>query len=154
MKALLSRVTKELKNWQKLPYITKPTFCPDSLQVRSEISGPPSSPYEGRMFKVCINLTYVSRLVATVNTISPQFPFEAPSVVIESAIYHLNIDQNGMACLPFLSEWVPTISFQDIFHSVYSLLGEPVVSNAVDTARLLQYNTNRQVYLQKAKETK
>jgi len=54
------------------------------------------------------------------------YPFKAPMVRFETAIFHPNVDTHGNICLDILKEkWSAAYSVRTILLSIQSLLGEP-----------------------------
>ena len=74
------------------------------------IIGPKNTPYENGIFIIKINLP-------------EQYPFIGPNIIIETKIYHPNIDENGKLCNNiFNKEWSPASSLRTVLISLQSLL--------------------------------
>lgn len=67
------------------------------------------------------NLTFKMSL-----TFPSNYPYSAPTVRFETAIFHPNVDQHGNICLDILKEkWSAVYNVSSILLSIQSLLGEP-----------------------------
>jgi len=79
----------------------------------ASIKGVVDTPYEGLTFKLNIEFP-------------PNYPFKAPTVTFETAIFHPNVDTAGGICLDILKEkWTAVYNVSTILLSLQALLGEP-----------------------------
>ncbi|KAF2091313.1 ubiquitin-conjugating enzyme E2 [Saccharata proteae CBS 121410] len=77
------------------------------------IAGPADTPYAGLTLKLSF-------------TFPANYPYEPPTVVFKTPIYHPNIDFSGRICLDILKEkWSAVYNVQSVLLSLQSLLGEP-----------------------------
>jgi len=81
---------------------------------RGNLKGVDGTPYEGLTFKLDI-------------TFPPQYPFEAPSIVFLTPMFHPNVDAgSGGICLDILKDkWSASLSISAVLQSLRSLLGDP-----------------------------
>jgi ubiquitin-conjugating enzyme E2 C len=89
------------------------------LRWIATIKGPQDTAYEGLAYKLTIEfpLTY---------------PYNAPSVMFSTPIFHPNVDTSGTICLDILKvmyfdkeKWSAIYNVQTVLLSLQSLLGEP-----------------------------
>lgn len=62
------------------------------------------------------------------------YPFEAPTIVFTTPIYHPNVDTEGNICLDILKDkWSAAYSVSTVLLSLQSLLGEPNNDSPLNT---------------------
>lgn len=80
------------------------------------LRGPPSTPYEGGIFGLRVEL-------------GEQYPFKAPQVRFATRVYHPNVtnDAEGAICIAALKpeQWKPATKLLSVLEAVRSLLVEP-----------------------------
>lgn len=77
------------------------------------ITGPTSTPYENMTFRLSFEFP-------------SNYPFEPPSVLFKTPIYHPNIDFSGRICLDILKDkWSAIYNVESVLLSLQSLLGAP-----------------------------
>ena len=88
---------------------------------RGTLRGADGTPYEGLTFKLDISFP-------------PQYPFEAPSVVFATPVFHPNVDLgSGGICLDILKDkWSASLSVSAVLQSLRSLLGDPNPSSPLN----------------------
>jgi ubiquitin-conjugating enzyme E2 C len=100
--------------------MTKPTpgitaFPDDENMTRwtATIDGPADTPYANLTFKLAMKF-------------GDNYPYQAPSVVFKTPIYHPNVDFSGRICLDILGKtWSALVGIEGLLVSLQSLLGEP-----------------------------
>ena len=107
------RIESEFKEWTK----NELDFCEVSVQDLFNwqvlMRGPEDSPYDKGLFQLSVNF-------------NKQYPHQPPKVRFQTKIYHMNISQKGMICLPLLiDEWDQKNSMIDVFEAIYLLIQEP-----------------------------
>jgi len=89
---------------------------PDSdnlLSWTGTITGPSATYYEGLVFKLSFEFP-------------PTYPYNPPTVLFKTPIYHPNVDFSGRICLDILKDkWSAVYNVQSVLLSLQSLLGEP-----------------------------
>ena len=107
------RLQKELfqLNMDPSPYFVVSPSDDSLFQWVAKILGPQGSIYEGGVFKVEF-------------LFSRNYPFEAPTVMFLTKIYHCNINSAGTIKLDILSRenWSPAFTVPDIILSILSLM--------------------------------
>uniref|UniRef100_F1LF15 E2 ubiquitin-conjugating enzyme n=1 Tax=Ascaris suum TaxID=6253 RepID=F1LF15_ASCSU len=75
---------------------------------------PPRPPYNEGAFRLRI-------------TFPSDYPFKPPHFRLMTAIYHPNIDERGMMCLPLLQydNWKPAMTVENAIQSLIFLLDDP-----------------------------
>ena len=77
------------------------------------IEGPTDTPYANLTFKLSM-------------AFGAKYPFEPPTVLFKTPIYHPNVDFSGRICLDILKDkWSALMSVGSVLVSLQSLLGEP-----------------------------
>ncbi|CAH0717583.1 unnamed protein product, partial [Brenthis ino] len=118
--ARTSRLMREIKSLETDPPWGI-TCSPDTGEgfdiLHVKLSGPRSSPYEGGVFELVIN-------------VPDRYPFEPPQVKFVTPVYHPNIDKGGRICMNMLKmppkgSWLPTITIETLLISVQALLAAP-----------------------------
>lgn len=99
------------------PGVAAYTLDGDLTHIRSQITGPEGSPFEGGIFLLTVNIT-------------GRYPFEPPRCRFITPIYHPNIDAGGRICLdtlksPPAGSWSPAVSLPSLLLSIRSLMAEP-----------------------------
>lgn len=86
----------------------------------------------------------------------PEYPFKPPTVSFATKIYHPNVtnDEKGTMCLGMLraDEWKPSTKIQSVLEFARQLLLEPMPDDAVEGRIAEQYNNERKVFDETAKE--
>ena len=137
------RIIRELKDLENDPpgnCCAGPAEDSNLFFWKGHIIGPTDSPYEGGLFELDIQLP-------------PDYPFRPPTVTFTTKIYHPNINATGMICLDILKDqWTPALSIGKVLLSISSLLTDPNPRDPLmgDIAR--QYETNRELFNQTARE--
>ncbi|KZF22122.1 hypothetical protein L228DRAFT_268614 [Xylona heveae TC161] len=77
------------------------------------ITGPADTYYEGLTFKLSF-------------AFPATYPYNPPTVIFKTPIYHPNVDFSGRICLDILKDkWSAVYNVQSVLLSLQSLLGEP-----------------------------
>ncbi|KAI9705957.1 MAG: Ubiquitin-conjugating enzyme E2 11 [Candelina mexicana] len=83
------------------------------LSWTGTITGPTDTYYEGLTFK--LSFAFPST-----------YPYNPPTVLFKTPIYHPNVDFSGRICLDILKDkWSAVYNVQSVLLSLQSLLGEP-----------------------------
>ena len=83
------------------------------LSWTATIEGPDDTPYAGLTFK--LSFAFPSN-----------YPYDPPTVLFKTPIYHPNVDFSGRICLDILKDkWTAAYNIQTVLLSLQSLLGEP-----------------------------
>lgn len=143
--ASTNRVLKELENLRKNPLAfcsTGPIDDSNIFRWQATIIGPPSTPFEGGVFSLTIE-------------IGEKYPFEAPKVNFNTPIFHPNITEEGKICMEILSnpdKWSPTVSISQILAAIYTLLSNPNTGHSLRPDVAKMYDTDLAQYLETARE--
>lgn len=99
------------------------------------IKGPESSPYDGGIFKVDIEIT-------------PSYPFEPPKMRFITKVWHPNVSsQNGAICLDILKDqWSPALTLKTALLSVQALLSSPEPDDPQDAVVAKQYINEQETF--------
>ncbi|KAJ8370374.1 hypothetical protein SKAU_G00104020 [Synaphobranchus kaupii] len=111
--------------------------------LRAQILGGVSTPYEGGLFSLEIK-------------VPERYPFEPPKMRFLTPIYHPNIDNAGRICLDALKlppkgAWKPSLNISTVLSSIQVLMAEPNPDDPLMADISSEYKYNKQVYLEKAK---
>lgn len=91
-------------------------LCPDSQSILKWTGKllPSKAPYDKGAFKVEINFP-------------PEYPFKPPKVLMQTRIYHPNIDEKGQICLPIINaeNWKPATKMEHVLVSLITLIEVP-----------------------------
>merc|ERR1719159_673760 len=83
------------------------------------LEGPPSTPFEGGVFALTVE-------------IPDAYPLQAPRINFETPIYHCNMSDSGKICLDLLQDrWNPTTTVAKALQAVRELVKEPDTDNAL-----------------------
>eukprot|EP00455_Lapot_gusevi_P021402 TRINITY_DN2247_c0_g3_i1.p1 TRINITY_DN2247_c0_g3~~TRINITY_DN2247_c0_g3_i1.p1 ORF type:complete len:177 (-),score=72.82 TRINITY_DN2247_c0_g3_i1:370-825(-) len=135
MANLPTRITKEIQRLAKEP-VPGVSCTPKANNPRHFdviISGPPSTPYEGGIFKLELFL-------------DANYPMSAPKCRFLTKIYHPNIDRLGRICLDILKDkWSPALTIRTLCLSLQILLSSPNPDDplANDVAEIWKSNERR-----------
>ncbi|KAK1415900.1 hypothetical protein QVD17_31688 [Tagetes erecta] len=104
------------------------------------IVGPPSTPYEGGVFKIDIYLPDL-------------YPYVPPVIKFLTKVWHPNIgSQNGVVSLNALKgDWTSAMNLTTTLISLQALLSAPEPRDPQDDVVALQYLNNYDKFIQKAK---
>eukprot|EP00619_Florenciella_sp_RCC1007_P010096 CAMPEP_0205929588 /NCGR_PEP_ID=MMETSP1325-20131115/25393_1 /ASSEMBLY_ACC=CAM_ASM_000708 /TAXON_ID=236786 /ORGANISM="Florenciella sp., Strain RCC1007" /LENGTH=166 /DNA_ID=CAMNT_0053298821 /DNA_START=167 /DNA_END=664 /DNA_ORIENTATION=- len=82
------------------------------------IAGPPSTPYEGRFFRMRVE-------------VGQDYPISPPRITFETKVFHPNINfDTGEICLDILKKnWTPAWSLSSACRAIIALLAEPDVDS-------------------------
>eukprot|EP00277_Geminigera_cryophila_P000299 CAMPEP_0179429532 /NCGR_PEP_ID=MMETSP0799-20121207/14881_1 /TAXON_ID=46947 /ORGANISM="Geminigera cryophila, Strain CCMP2564" /LENGTH=141 /DNA_ID=CAMNT_0021205475 /DNA_START=11 /DNA_END=433 /DNA_ORIENTATION=- len=138
----LKRINKELMDLQKDP----PSNCSagpigdDLFQWQATIMGPADSPYAGGVYFLNIHFP-------------ADYPFKPPKLQFTTRIYHPNINANGSICLDILKDqWSPALTISKVLLSLSSLLTDPNPDDPLVPEIAQIYKTDREKYVNTAKE--
>mmetsp|Transcript_26688 Transcript_26688/g.32401 ORF Transcript_26688/g.32401 Transcript_26688/m.32401 type:complete len:192 (+) Transcript_26688:368-943(+) len=104
------------------------------------LKGPESTPYEGGVFKIDIEVT-------------PSYPFEPPKMRFITKVWHPNVSsQNGAICLDVLKDqWSPALTLKTALLSVQALLSSPQPDDPQDAVVAKQFLEEHDTYLSTAR---
>ncbi|XP_043079945.1 ubiquitin-conjugating enzyme E2 T [Puntigrus tetrazona] len=113
-------------------------------ELRAQIVGGASTPYEGGVFTLEIN-------------IPERYPFEPPKMRFLTPIYHPNIDNAGRICLDALKlppkgAWRPSLNISTVLTSIQLLMTEPNPDDPLMADISSEFKYNKALYLEKAKK--
>jgi len=142
-----SRIKKELQMNEKSPTPGISFWFADDNsvnEIKANITGPSSSPYEGGIFKLNI-------------VIPERYPFVPPSVNFETKVYHPNIDTAGRICLDLLKIppkgiWKPNLNLGLVLKSIRLLLSEPNPDDPLMSEIASEYSQNHELFKKNAAE--
>ncbi|XP_028850329.1 ubiquitin-conjugating enzyme E2 T [Denticeps clupeoides] len=112
-------------------------------EMRAQIVGGSSTPYEGGIFSLEIK-------------IPERYPFEPPKVRFLTPIYHPNIDNAGRVCLDALKlppkgAWKPSLNISTVLTSIQLLMAEPNPDDPLMADISAEYKYSKQVFQEKAR---
>ncbi|KAL7301155.1 hypothetical protein TKK_0006127 [Trichogramma kaykai] len=140
----LQRLNREIKRLVDHPPEGIICYPSDNLNNLSiNIIGPHSSPYEGTLFEMELE-------------IPDRYPFVPPRLKFVTPVYHPNIDNQGRICMDLLKMppnggWRPTISLENLLVAVQSLLGNPNPDDPLMVDIAEEYRYNKQEFERKAR---
>ncbi|KAK9076222.1 hypothetical protein SSX86_004555 [Deinandra increscens subsp. villosa] len=119
-----TRIQRELAHFNKDQSILGMSLVPDENDIRhltATIPGPVSTPYEGGVFGVDINLP-------------DGYPFVPPKMKFTTKVWHPNISsQTGAICLDILkNNWSPALNLKTALISLQALLSTPEPNDPQD----------------------
>jgi ubiquitin-conjugating enzyme E2 D/E len=104
------------------------------------ILGPTETPYESGIFKLNIHIPV-------------NYPFNPPTCIFKTKIYHPNINSSGHICLDILkSNWSPSLTISKILLSICSLLADPNSNDPLVPEIANEMKVNYENYIKTAKE--
>jgi len=104
------------------------------------ILGPTETPYESGVFKLNIHIPI-------------NYPFNPPTCIFKTRIYHPNINSSGHICLDILkSNWSPSLTISKILLSICSLLADPNSNDPLVPEIANEMKVNYENYIKTAKE--
>ncbi|KAI2144416.1 hypothetical protein LOZ52_000017 [Ophidiomyces ophidiicola] len=140
------RIAKELSELMKTPPAGIEVALRDEADLyrwRVQMAGPDNSPYRGGSFSLLLVLP-------------PEYPFKPPTVSFATKIYHPNVtnDDKGTMCLGMLraDEWKPSTRLHSVIEFARNLLEEPMPDDAVEGRIAEQFNNDRELFDQTARE--
>ncbi|XP_034250215.1 ubiquitin-conjugating enzyme E2 35-like [Thrips palmi] len=104
--------------------------------IKVVITGPPSSPFEGGIFEVTLDLH--------------KFPAKPPKVVFETPVFHPNIcPYEGKVCMNILNptEWAPATRLVQILEAARSLLDQPNAASPLNGSAACMLRMNQNMYV-------
>mmetsp|Transcript_6866 Transcript_6866/g.13056 ORF Transcript_6866/g.13056 Transcript_6866/m.13056 type:complete len:194 (-) Transcript_6866:27-608(-) len=125
-----ARVQKELVEIErdKTSGVSVEVIGNSIAHMHGSIKGPKSTPYEGGVFKVDIE-------------IGASYPFEPPKMRFITKVWHPNVSsQSGAICLDILKDqWSPALTLKTALLSVQALLSSPEPDDPQDAVVAKQY---------------
>jgi len=83
------------------------------LSWTATLAGPLETPYADLTFKLSLAFPH-------------NYPYEPPTILFKTPIYHPNVDFSGRICLDILKDnWSAVMNVQGVLVSLQSLMGEP-----------------------------
>ncbi|EDW38162.1 GL12172 [Drosophila persimilis] len=138
------RLTRELADL--LGSVEKKTWCniqasDESIMVWKILLVPERPPYNKGAFRIEVTFPDV-------------YPFQPPKVMFKTKIYHPNIDETGLVCLPIISSdnWKPTTSTEKVLEALVGILHEPEPEHSLRADVAEEFVTNRKKFMKNAEE--
>lgn len=111
----------------------------DLFHWEAVILGPESTPYEGGVFRVDIQ-------------IPNEYPHHPPKMIFITKIYHPNINSKGAICLDVLrDQWSPALMIKTLLLSICSLLGDPNPDDPLVPEIARVYKSNPEEFIETAR---
>lgn len=134
-----ARIMKELRYTQHelaTCYITADELSYWKILLQS----PSGCPYVGGLFLLSM-------------TFPEGYPSSPPEVRFVTPIYHCNINDDGKVCHQIVgAAWHSMVTVKDILDAIVDMLQEPNPGDALDSTKSALFSSNKQEYLQKARE--
>ncbi|CAF1114169.1 unnamed protein product [Rotaria magnacalcarata] len=86
---------------------------------------------------------------------SSEYPFKPPEVRFTTPIYHLNVDKDGLVCIPILratEDWTANTSLADVVKAIVDIINHPKIDYAMSPEIHKEYLEKRDEYERKARE--
>ncbi|CAF3652157.1 unnamed protein product [Rotaria socialis] len=86
---------------------------------------------------------------------SSDYPFKPPEVHFTTPIYHLNVDKDGLVCIPILqatNNWKPSTILADVVKAIVDIIDHPKIDYAMNPEIHKEYSEKRDEYERKAKQ--
>jgi ubiquitin-conjugating enzyme E2 D/E len=142
LRMCIGRIQKEFRDLSSAP----PVNCfatPDSHDLfhwTGTISGPQQTPYESGTFSIDISLPR-------------DYPFDPPSIIFKTKIYHPNVSSKGMICLGILiDKWIPAFTIANALTSILELLEKPNIEDPLLPGLANQLKTDPEKFWKTARE--
>ena len=111
----------------------------DIMKWTAVIFGPPSTPWDGGIFKLDLQFT-------------DDYPMLPPKVTFRSNIFHPNVYVNGAICMDIMkSQWSPAFDVAALLLCIQSLLGDPNPNSAANPQAAEMFSANRALYEDKVR---
>ena len=141
----INRILKEFKDINtKYPSLVKAELKTDEnyFDWIVIIFGPKSSPFEGGIFKLEVNLN------------PKNYPLTPPKMKFLTKMFHPNVNEsNGNICLDILQgEWSPALTILTTAISIISFLTDPNADSPLNSNAATLYKNNRMAYDKKVKD--
>lgn len=95
------------------------------------LEGPSDTPYYGGKFNITVSVPI-------------KYPFEPPSVLFTTRIFHPNINDDGKICVDLLKNtWAPSLTIEKLLLSILSLLSSPNADDPLDEYAASMYRNNK-----------
>jgi ubiquitin-conjugating enzyme E2 T len=155
--ALQNRMARELRSLEAEPPegVSAWPVANSITNLKAQIQGPPNTVYEDALFELQITIpersgTFSFALVRISRASSLmkeayrcyRYPFEPPSVVFVTPVYHPNIDSSGRICLdmlkpkPSVSRRAGPLNAVTLLHSTSSLEHKSLLHKQVEVSSL------------------
>ncbi len=138
----LRRDLKEFKSSQPKEILSlSPVDESKSLEHwEAKIQGSVGTPYEDGVFVLNIHIT-------------PNYPFEPPTIKFKTKVFHPNITSKGEICLDILQDqWAVALTIEKALLSIVALLSAPNTDDFLTPEAAFLYKENREEYDKKARE--
>jgi len=140
------RLTKEYNDLQSSKLLTEAsvkalTISEQSILAWSGVLQPSERPYDQGAFK--FKLTFPA-----------EYPFKPPKVLIETKIYHPNIDEKGQVCLPIIApeNWKPATKVEHVLISLIALIEKPEPDHPLRSDIAQVFQTDHAKFLKTASD--
>jgi ubiquitin-conjugating enzyme E2 D/E len=139
----LRRLAKEVSMLEQKP-VPNCDIHPDNGNLQKwvgTIRGPEGTPYEGGIFRVEF-------------TIPAEYPHKPPQLIINTPIYHMNVDKQGKACIDLLRDevWAASTKLSAVFEEVLAMLANPNPGHAENTEMAQEYMSDKAAYEKKVRQ--
>ncbi|KAF7255726.1 hypothetical protein EG68_07774 [Paragonimus skrjabini miyazakii] len=143
MCATSARLQKELANLNNAcnKILRNLTVDNSNMRLWTGYIVPEEAPYSKGAFKIEI-------------TFPPEYPFKPPKLIFRTPIYHPNIDEKGMICLPIITpeNWKPATKIEHVLQALISLLHSPEIEHPLRSDVAEEYVKDIKKFMKTAEE--
>ncbi|XP_055328535.1 ubiquitin-conjugating enzyme E2-18 kDa-like [Paramacrobiotus metropolitanus] len=141
--AATRRLTKELQDLQSSnsKYFRDIKVDESNILQWQGLLVPENPPYNKGAFRIEINFP-------------AEYPFKPPKINFRTKIYHPNIDEKGLVCLPIIQaeNWKPATKTEQVIQSLLDLIAEPEPEHPLRAELAEEYTKDRKKFMKNAEE--